>query len=53
MTKEVFDKPNIRRDRKALIKFIQQELSSDELEHQSVERLARLVKEIKKLKDGK
>jgi predicted secreted protein len=52
MTKELFDKPNIRRDRKALIKFVQQELS-EELERQSIENLARLVKQIKKIKHGK
>lgn len=53
MNNKLFDKPNLRRDRKALIKFIQQELSSEQLERQPIENLARLVKEIKKVKHGK
>jgi hypothetical protein len=53
MESKFFDKPNTRRDKKALIKFIHQELSSAELERQSIENLARLVKQIKKLKYGK
>jgi len=50
---ELFDKPNIRRDKKELIDFIQKELSSEELEQQSIDNLSQLVKQIKKIKHGK
>jgi hypothetical protein len=53
MENKLFDQPNIERDKKQLIEFIRRELSLDELERQSIENLARLVKQIKKLKHGK
>jgi len=50
---KIFDEPNNERDKRELIEFILQELSSEELQRQSIENLTRLVKTIKRVKHGK
>jgi len=50
---KIFDEPDHERDKKELIEFILRELSSEELQRQSLENLTHLVKTIKLVKHGK